>query len=144
MYRSLFIALLLAFPAAATAQSNTASPAAVTVDSAGWLAIGGVSIIQLRDKSSLQSLSDRSSRTHVPHGERTREDSQEGPLPRHQRGGAPTPAPRALGELLDRRRRRAGDEGDFRDAAANDQKPDKLAAAYAEQFRKALRRIYTP
>jgi len=144
MYRSLFIALLLAFPAVATAQSNTASPAAVTVDSAGWLAIGGVSIIQLRDKSVCNSLSDRSSRIMsrmVNALERIHKKDRfhnitVAVLP--PRPGEPLGEPwiAVEGELVMK--------VTYEDAAANDQKPDKLAAAYADQFRKALRRIYTP
>lgn len=64
MCRSLTLALLLALPtiAAAAPASRPAKPAqpSVTVDREGWLAIGGVAILQLKDKSVCESLAQRS------------------------------------------------------------------------------------
>lgn len=143
MFRSLFVALLLVLPAVATAQGDTGA-ANVTVDAAGWLAIGGISIVQLRDKSVCDSMNDRSGRimsrmvnalekVHKRGRFRDIRVTVEPPQP-----GEPSGEPwiAVEGVLV----MKVTNE----DAAATRQKTGKLAVAYADSFRKALRRIYTP
>lgn len=63
MSRSFILALLLAIPAAAVTPAAQAEPASVAVTNAGGcLAIGGIGIVQLSDKSVCDSVLQRSDR----------------------------------------------------------------------------------
>jgi len=143
MYRSLIAALLLALPAIANAETQAPS-LSVNVDPAGWLAIGGVAIVQLRDKSVCESLNDRSGKImsrivnalEMVNRRGRYKDIRvtvEPPQP-----GEPAGEPWVAVEGV--RVMKVTNE----DVAAARQTSDKLAVKYASGFRKALKRIYTP
>lgn len=157
MSRILALAFLLALPAAAGAAPGdepaapatpaategaaapAAQPPAVTFDPEGWLAIGGVAIIQLRDKSVNDSMRTRANRITgrlVDALWKINRDGRFRDIPVTIAPPAKEPWIVVNGVPVMK--------VTYQDVVATHRSPSFLANYYAACYRKALRRVYAP
>jgi hypothetical protein len=148
MFRPFAVALLLAVPVVATAaEAETATTdqgLAVTINRAGELAVGGVVLVQLRDKSVCESMSQRADRITsrlVNALERIHRRSRFKQIRVAVAPPAPDEPPGEPWVVVEGVRLF---KVTYQDAVAAKRPAAELAAHYANQVRRGLRRIYTP